>query len=71
MKKIEDVSMLVVGSCALHSFWLQQHNEYGQFMDRQEEEVNDFQSILLEEVRADYKRSQLVTFISGKREVHP
>ena len=70
LKKIEDVSMLVIVSCTLHNFYLQQGNEYKQFMDQQEDEVNDFQNILPEEVRAEDKRGQLVTFLSGANQIH-
>ena len=58
LKKIDDVSMLVIVSCTLHNFCLQEDNDYEQFMDQQEEEVNDFQNILPEEVRAEDRRSQ-------------
>ena len=39
-------------------------------MDQQEEEVNDFQNILPEEIRAEDKKIKLVTFFSGANQVH-
>ena len=65
-KKIEDISVLVIVTCTLHYFILQLDNDYEQFNEQPDVEVNDYQNILPDQQVAEDKRGQLMAVYSKK-----
>ena len=67
LKKIEDISALVIVTCTLYNFILQSDNDYEQFIDQPDVEVNDYHNILPDQQVAEDKRGQLMAVLTAKR----